>query len=547
MIIAVGAIVALPITTYRHFTNEAPDNGGSFSEAIISSPRYINPLLSQGSDADRDLTNPIYTSLSKCAPAGKLIPDLAESYSVSEDSLSYTFKIKQNTKWHDNQPLTADDVVFTINTVQNSDYNSPLRINWQGVDVTKLDDYTVLFKLKNKYAQFPNNLTLGILPRHIWSQIKPANFSLSEFNTKPIGSGPYKFSSLQKDNLGQITSYKITAFSDYLERGPHISDITFKFYPSEEKMIEAYNRGEVDSMSFVSPSNLKSVRFQSKLNVQKLNLPRYFAVFLNQNKSVILANKNVRIALNQAIDKKTLIDTVLDGNGNVIDSPMLPGILDIPASSKKYDFDLEQAKKTLTSTGWVYSEQDKVFELPAPKTTKTNPNPASTKLEFTLTTSDWPELVAAANELKVQWEKFGAKVTIKTLSLSELQQAIKDRDYDSLLFGEILNVDPDPFSFWHSSQKRDPGLNLALFDEKNADKLLEDARQTNDPAARHQKYAQFQDIVIDQAVAVFLYSSDYIYPQSKKIKNNNTTLISSPAGRFDDIVNWYIDTKRVFK
>lgn len=479
--------------------------------------------------------------------SGKLIPSLAESYSIAPDGLSYTFKLNKNATWHDGQPVTADDVVFTINTIQNSDYGSPLRINWQGVDVEKIDDATVLFRLKNKYAQFLNNLTLGILPRHIWSQIKPANFSLSEFNTKPIGSGPYRFSSLQKDNLGQITSYKVTAFDDYLEHRPYISTITFKFYASEEKMIDAFNRGEVDNLSFVSPGNRKTVRFQNKLNIQKINLPRYFAVFLNQSKSPILADKNVRIGLNQATNKRALIDEVLDGNGNAIDSPMLPGILDIPMTAKKYDYNLENARKTLSSAGWVYSEQDKTFEQPAPKATKANPSPVPTKLEIELTTSDWPELTAAANELKTQWEQLGAKVTVRTLSLSELQQSIKDRDYEALLFGEILNIDPDPFSFWHSSQKRDPGLNLVLFDDKNADKLLEDARQTTDANARIQKYAQFQDIVIDQAAAIFLYSSDYIYPQSKKIKDNNTRLISSPAGRFDDIMNWYTDTKRIFK
>lgn len=543
------ALIAIPYQTYIHYTEPAPTFGGTMTEGIIGNPRYINSVLAQ--DADKDLAELIYSGLLKYDEGGKLIPDLAESYSVSSDSLSYTFKIKNNAKWHDGQQITANDIVFTIKTIQNPDYGSPHRVNWQGIDVNKIDDYTINFTLKNKYAQFLNNMTMGILPQHIWSKVKPANFSLSEFNTKPIGSGPYKFDSLTKNSLGQIESYKLTVFTKYFDRRAYISKIELKFYLSENDLINAYNRGAIDSLSFVSAQNLKSVRFQPKLNINKIALPRYFAVFFNQNKSAILAEQTVRKALNQATDKKTLIDKVLDGNGNIVDSPMLPGILDIPVSTKKYDFDLDQARQVLESAGWTYSEQEQamVKEIKHPPIKKGGaPVPSTfTKLEIELTTSDWPELVKTAEELKTQWGKLGIKVDVRILSVSELQQAIKDRDYQALLFGEVLNIDPDLFSFWHSSQKRDPGLNLALFDNKAADKLLEDVRQLSDFNDRRQKYAEFQDIVIDQAAAVFLYSSKYIYPQLKQIKNNNTKLIAYPSARFDNITNWYVSTKRILR
>ncbi len=550
-LIALVSLIAIPYETYRHFTKEAPAPGGTLTEGIVGNPRYVNPLLAQ--DADKDLVGLIYSGLTKYDKNGKLIPSLAESYSISSDNLSYTFKLKKNVKWHDGEPVTAGDVIFTISTVQNPDYGSPQRVNWQGIGVNKIDDYTINFTLHNKYAQFLNNTTVGILPEHIWSKVKPANFSLSELNTKPVGSGPYEFGSLRKDTLGQIQEYNLTAFDKYFDRKAYITNIQLKFYSSENEMIGAYNRGEIDSLSFVSAQKLKSVRFQPKLNLNKIALPRYFAVFLNQTKNKVLADQNVRIALNQATDKNSLINKVLDGNGNAIDSPMLPGILDIPANTKKYAFDLDQAKKTLASAGWKYSQQDKILEkeikqAPVKKGKTSTPAPSTfTKLEIELTTSDWPELVNTANELKSQWEQLGIKVTVKTLSVADLQQAIKERNYDALLFGEVLNVDPDPFSFWHSSQKRDPGLNLALFDNKAADKLLEDARQLPNFSDRRLKYAEFQNIVIDQAAAVFLYSSEYIYPQLKKIVNSNIRLIAYPAARFDNITNWYINTKRVFK
>lgn len=518
------------------------------TEGIVGNPRYINPLLAQASDADRDLTELVYAGLLRYDESGALIPDLAESYSISADGLSYTFKLRENITWHDDEPFTADDVVFTINTAQNADYDSPQRINWQGVEVTKLDDSTVIFKLRNRYGQFLNNMTLGILPRHLWAQVKPANFSLSELNTKPIGSGPYQFVSFKKNKLGQIDSYRLERFKDYHDQPPYISTIVLSFYNSEDSLIQAYNHGDVDSLSFISPQKLTSLRFQSKLTLNRISLPRYFAVFFNENKNKILADRNIRIGLNQATNKDEIIKKVLNGGGIRVDSPLMSGILNVPASSKRYDFSPDAARASIAKAGWQYSESEKGYILPGKSTGKGKDAKTSEpqRLAIELTTSDWPELLSVAGEIKNQWEAVGVRVNIRVLAVSELQQAIRERNYEMLLFGEVLNIDPDPFSFWHSSQKRDPGLNLALFDNKNADKLLEDARQEIDTDLRRKKYADFQDIVISEAPAVFLYSSDYIYPQARSIKNNTTKIIGSPSGRFDAIGSWYIDTDRVF-
>jgi len=166
-------------------------------------------------------------------------------------------------------------------------------------------------------------------------------------------------------------------------------------------------------------------------------------------------------------------------------------------------------------------------------------------LEIKLTTSDWPELIAIGNEIKQQWGAIGMQVNLEILPLPELQQAIKSREYEALLFGEVLALDPDPFSFWHSSQKRDPGLNLALYDNKDADKLLEDARQTLDRSARLSKYDDFQRVIAKDIPAIILYSPDYLYGQPAKIKGNDTGLISMPSDRFNSVAKWYIETRRV--
>jgi peptide/nickel transport system substrate-binding protein len=549
-IIALASLIAIPISTYFHYTKLAPDFGGSFTEGLVGTPKHINPLLAQINDVDRDLSSLIYPGLMKYNSEGKLEPALAGSYTVSEDGLTYTFKLRENLKWHDGEPITADDVIFTILTAQNPDYDSFQRQNWQGIDVSKLDNQTVIFKLKNKYAQFPSNTTLGILPKHIWENIKPSNFALSEMNIKPtVGAGPYKFSKIKRDQFGNIKSLELVAFENYYGGKPYISKITFKFYTSEDELITAYNKSEIDSLGFLSPQKINSIRFRGQLKIKKLKLPRYFAIFFNQNQSKPLSDKNVRLALSYATDKKEILNKVLSGNGTIVDSPLLPGIIDLPSSKddfQRYDFDAEKAKKILDDAGWKYSEESKVREKAAAPPKKKGEKPGEpTKLEIKLTTSNWPELVAVADQIKRQWEAVGARVNVEILDLPELQQAIKNRGYEALLFGEVLGLDPDPFSFWHSSQKRDPGLNLALYDNKNADKLLEEAKQTLDRSARLAKYEEFQKLVAEDIPAIFLYSPDYLYGQPAKIKNSDMSIISMPSDRFSTINQWYIDTKRV--
>lgn len=534
ILIAVSSIIAIPFTTYFHFTKEAPDYGGNFIEGVIGEPRHVNPLLSQANDTDRDIVSLIYSGLLEYNGEGKIVPDLAQSYEISSDGLNYTVYLKDDAYWHDGKRVTADDVIFTIQTAQNSDYGSPQRINWQGVRVEKVSDLAVVFKLQTKYAQFLNNLTVKILPKHIWQDIKPINFTLSEFNLKPIGSGPYKFERLKKDGDGGIRSYQLSANKEFYNGRPFINEIEIKFYNSEDEMIDAYNKSETEGLSFISPDNLKRVKFKQRLNLRELRLPRYFATFFNQNKSAVLSDKNVRLALSHAIDKNALLERILGGRGIAVHSPMIGGVLDIPNNIKKYEYAPELSKTILETAGW---KKDGAGIL----------SKGGQKLILKITTSTWPELTEVAKIIKDQWVAVGAQVEIEVLPTPELQQAIKDRNYEALLFGAVLNIDPDPFSLWHSSQKKDPGLNLALYDNKTVDTLLEDARQTLNPLERAKKYDDFQKLVIEDIPAVFLYNPLYVHGQAKKIRGSNGKLISLPSDRFINIEGWYIETKRVWR
>jgi len=567
LVIAAGALVATPISSYFHFTQPQPASGGSLSEGIIGEPRLINPLLSQNNDADRDLQSLVYSGLLKFNGQGKLVPDLAKSYDISADGLSYTVYLREGLQWQDGAPLTADDVVFTVQTAQNPDFTSPQRVNWQGVDMEEINNHTLIFKLKNKYGQFLNSLTMGIMPKHLWQDVKPINFNLSELNLKPIGAGPYKFDKLVKDKLGHIISYQLSAYQNYYDGAPYIQNLEVKFYNSEEDLINAYNNGEIENLGFISAKNISKIKFKNRLALQAVKLPRYFVLFFNQNRSKLLSDKDVRLAINYAIDKKALVQGVLDGNGIAISGPVPADLFGTEPKDDPYPYNPEKAKQILNDDGWSQIGDDgiRVKKTIVPKTTpkstptpKKSPSPSPTaspapaddssnRLTLNITTSTWPELDEVATMIKDQLKAVGIDVVIETLPISRLQQAIKDRDYQTLLFGEILTIDPDPLTLWHSSQKRDPGLNLALYENKSVDTLLEDARQTLNPVERLVKYDQLEKLVTQDAPAAFLYSPLYLYELSSKVHGFDTQIISMPSDRFLNISKWYINTKRVFK
>lgn len=550
--------------------------GGDYTEGLIGSPRFLNPILSPASDVDRDISQMIFSSLMKyngasldseaALPAGaNLVNDLVENYTISSDGKIYEARLKKRVKWHDGAPFNADDVLFTIQLIQNADYKSPLRINWLGIETEKIDDYAIRFKLKNAYAPFLHNLTFGILPKHIWKDISPANFSLSAYNLKPIGTGPYKFKSIKKDKkTSAVTLLELASYKDYhFSSGqnacgkncgktdqPNLKTVKFKFYKNEEDILAALNKKEIDGFGFFSAKNFSRIKFPEIFNTHLINLPRYFAIFFNQENNKVLADKNVRLALTYAVNKQEIIDKVLNGKGLAVNSPILPDLFGYQSLiEKKYPvFDLENAKALLEKNNWRDEDGDGWRE----KTTETTVNRKTTKetqkLKFTLLTTQRSELTDTANLLKEQWQKIGADVTIETKEIFDLQQNhIKPREYQALLFGEVLSIDPDPFAFWHSSQKRDPGLNLALFDNREADKLLEGARQEVNKDKRVQQYIKFQNLVVDETPVIFLYSPYYIYLVDKKIKNIDAKLVATPANRFNQVEKWHIKTKRQWK
>ena len=630
--IFLASLFIFSVNFYFKNTEISPAAGGKLTEGLTGQPRFINPIYASPNDVDRDLSELLFSGLVKYDENEKIVPDLAENIEIGEDGKTYNIRLKDSAFWSDSasksktHKLTADDVVFTIKTIQNPDYKSPLRANWLGVEVEKISDYDVSFKLKNSYSNFLENLTLKILPKHIWQSISPQQFPLSFYNLKPVGSGPYKFAGISQEGSGYIKSLSLKINSRYYGKKPHISEIDFIFFDKESSLINAAKSGEIDSFSVVTV-NKKELPNASLFKEYRMSLPRYFAVFFNPEKSKILSDVKVRQALNYATDKNEIIEKLLDPETKIVDSPILPDIYGFEAPVKTYPFDLDKANSLLEDAGFKEKEsgvREKIIDkkpafqfksdlqtgsrgteveelqkclakdaaiypegeitgLFGQKTKEavvkfqekyksdiltpsgltqgtgtvrnstrkklnelcTKPTQEITVLKLVLVTVNQPLMSTAANLLKERWEVLGADIEVKTFD--DISDIIKPRDYEAILFGEALGEIPDLFPFWHSLQRKDPGLNLSAYSNKEADKLLEDARQTLDDEERQRKLEKFQNILIADAPAVFLYSPDYLYFASKKIGGIKEKMITDPSKRLSAAENWYIKTKRTWK
>ncbi|HVU06751.1 MAG TPA: ABC transporter substrate-binding protein [Candidatus Paceibacterota bacterium] len=521
------------------FSVDVPRRGGSLVEGIVGTPRFVNPLLAV-SDADRDLTQLVYSGLLKAEPDGSIVPDLAQSYTISPDGLTYTLTIRDKAVWSDGTAVSADDVVYTVQKAQDSTLKSPRYVNWQGVTVEKTGPKEVTFRLKQAYAPFINNLTLGILPSHLWKSLTVDQMPFSSLNTTAVGSGPYVIASVLKSSDGIPTEFVLKANPDYALGEPYITSLSIKAFATEQALDDALVAREVESASNLSPASAANIGGAALLTAP---LTRVFGVFFDQNQNEILARKEVRQALNAAVDKDSLIASVLSGYGTAVDGPLPPTTTEKNAAgAAAASTTAANAAAILAKAGWKKNPDTGIYEYKA----KTK-GAATTTLAFTLSTANVPELVLAAKRLEETWTAFGARMDVQVYEPSDLNQSvIRPRKYDALLFGLVTGKNSDLYPFWHSSQRNDPGLNIALYTNQKVDKALEKMQAATSSSAAAASYATVKSEIANDTPAVFLWSPDFLYAVPAKLHGVELGEITTSSDRFLGVERWYVDTERVW-
>lgn len=505
-------------------TASAPIGGGEFTEGMVDQPIFVNPVLAS-SDADRDLTELLFED----------VLDLTESSKFEEEGKVIRIRLKENLFWSDNHPLTSDDVIFTIETIQNPDSRSLLFNSFKGITPFRVSERELTLTLPVPYAFFEDTLKdLRPIPKHIFADVPVANLKLSNYNLEPIGSGPFKYLSYKKQKDGFIISYQLVQ-NKYAVKKPYLKKFNINFYQDEETAKNAFNKGEINGLASLSPETLKKIVIPHQEFI--LWMPRYYAVFLNQNANDALKDKNVRIALNYATDRVNIINNAFNGQAIEVFGPLTPTMKGYdPALAEKNSFSLEKANELLEKGGWKLNENGIRWK---------KEGKATTTLEFNLIIPKNSLFAQTADILKNDWQKIGVKLNIT--AMASLDEPIKNRDYQMILFGNIFGRNMDLFSFWHSSERFYPGLNLSLYENQNVDNLIEKIRRNFDEQSRLVDYKNIQTIITDDQPAVFLFSRNYIYITNNKLQGFREDNIPVPSARFDNISSWYVKTIKVFK
>lgn len=506
-----------------------PADGGVHIEGVVGTPRYINPLLAGTNQVDLDISRLVYSGLTRVTTTREVVPDLAVSWTVQDQGKSYVMNLREGVKWHDGQPFTADDVIYTINVLQNNDYVGVLKSNFSGVVAEKLDELVVRFTLPSPSSFFLYDLSTGIIPEHIFREI-PVRELASNFKTSEIvGTGPFEY-----DNGVSNESVTLRKNRDYYGVMPHLDKIVFYFFDNDRTLQLALKNRTVSAAGLTEiPSTVSS------LNVDKqyvYRMPQYRAVFFNQlGNNIPLKEKAVRQALAYAVNKDQIIQTVEGGNADRADSPILAGFWGHKPDIRTYNFDLALATKILNDAGWKDIDGDGIRE-------KDN-----VRLSFNLVTRKDPKLSSIADKILENWKALGVEVNFQPVETANfIKDTVRTRNYDALLFGQDLGGNSDPYVYWHSTQIHDPGLALAPLVDKDIDNSLESARLASDANQIVAPYHRFQDAFAELVPAILLYTPRYTYIVDSKLKGVTENInLSSLSDRFANIDEWFIRTKKI--
>lgn len=511
---------------------ERPDFGGTYTEGVAGRPNAINPIFSQYNDVDRDIASLVFNGLTRSDENGVLQPDLATSWSISPDGLIYTFTLRSNVRWHDGVPFTADDVLYTLHSIQDPASKSPpdLAGFWRTVAITVVDPMTIRFQLTQPYAPFLDYTTIGILPAHLLKDIAPADLFQNPFNRRPIGTGPFMISEMTMDHA------TLDANPAYYGARPYLGRILFKFYSDSESVMAAYTRGEVEGIASILPADLPKARALDNLTLYNARLAGYSLIYLNLSKAPF-QDKSVRQALLYAIDRQHLVNDILQGQGLLAASPIEPGTWAYDNAVPQYPFDVDKAKQLLDAAGWK-DAGDGVRRKD------------QNVLSFTLITNDDPVRVAMANEIVKEWQAIGVKAVAQSVPTSLLvTNVLRPRQFDAVLYEwRTLSNDPDQYENWHQTQIPGPtssGQNYSGLNDNDISAALETARKTSDQGQRAVLYQKFQELFADRVPALLLYYPVYTYGIDQRVRGVQLAPMLTPSDRFRNIAQWYIKTKRI--
>ena len=501
-------------------------------EAIVGEAQSLNPLFAVEDNA-RDIDSLVYESLVTVDAAQSPVPRLARSMTVSEDRMTYVFRIRGGVRWADGEPFSLDDVLFTYHLMQDPAYDQPQASFWKEVKVEQNGIDEVRFVLKAPSASFPYALRGGIIPAHVFRDV-PVQAIANDLHSgaQAFGTGPFMVESIAQNHKSVTLKRNPNALAP-----ANLDHLVLRSYPTLADAVDAVSRGEADAIGALQPPQLGTLAKRPDLTINELRTFSFTAALINltPDMSVYFNPPAVRQALVQAIDRRQLL-SVLDGRGDAAPGPIPPTdwAYDRETASR-YGYDLAAARKTLDATGWVLPPGGSVRQR------------SGKDFSISIVTADSYPYVQVADVLAKQFAAVGVQLTVDVVPSTVLvSRYLVGKKYQMALVAFDNGPDPDQFGLWHSSNSADP-LNFSsplLPKQALIDKDLEDGRSTLNKKERKAAYVDFQDLMSEAVPAAFLYEPHYAYIVSKRVHGVRTNPVVEPVDRFQYVTEWWVDVKR---
>lgn len=525
------AISAVQLVGYqRSYSVIAPTNGGTFAEGVVGPLETTNPIFAR-TPAELSASRLMFSSLLSYDTTTNLRGELADTWRVENEGKRYVVTLKSNLKWHDGKPVTASDVVYTVNLIKNPLVRSPLYASWSQIKVSKLSDKEVAFDLVRAYAAFPHALTFGILPRHLLGSIPPETLRESDFNRQPIGSGPFMLSRLQVLNPdeGRVIVY-LDRNTDYVRGAPKLERFQIHVFKDSAAVKKAFELQEINAAVDVSSDQIQEItKERPQALVYKTLISDGMFAFL-KNDAPEFSDPVVRGAFVLGTDREAIIKR-LHGYAARLDGPLTIQQLPSSLKTRQAAYNFNQAAAQLEQAGWKLQTNNVRAKDGAP-------------LDIDLVSVKSGDYPAVTDELKKQWTKLGAKVNVRLIEPSDVQQTVLlPRNYDALVYELELGADPDVFAYWHVSQADPRGLNLSNYKSSIASEALSSAQLRLDRAGRLPKYQVFDDAWLKDSPAIALYQPQMHYVASTDTNIlSSTSLLVNQVDRYRSVELWTVDT-----
>lgn len=489
-------------------------DGGSYTEATVGRVNSMNPLFAT-TNSEKVLSKLMFATLTEVDYSGNPGLGLIKSLRAEEDGKIWKIKLRDNLKWSDGEPLTNEDVLFTIDLIQDPAVKSIYDSNLEGVKVAESEDGEIIFTLATAYADFATALEIPVVPKHILEETPAKNLIENDFSTLPITSGPFSFNALQTMTGNDEEVIYLSANPNYYLGKPMLNSFAVHTYAERESVINAVNNGSVTATAELS--GLDANRVTSGAFIKKdSGVAAGVFIFFNMT-SANLKNVNLRSALRQGLDISAIRTTAPDTIA--LNYPFTNSQIQLSNYPQIPDYDFETAK------------------------TKIDGIKGESQLHFEMATVKSGYLPDVANKVKEQLEALGVEVQLTTYEETQdfIANIIAKRNYDILIYEIELGADPDPLPYYHSSQASTSGLNLSNYNNALVDDLLVGARETLDPKLRAKKYESFLNYWVSDVPAIGLYQANltYIYNKNTRAYGNDVRLVTA-IDRFSDILNFAV-------